>query len=365
MLPKKRQSWAGCAGWMREHRRRHFFVFIMLVLAIFRGEVLQKKGKGLSSYLLPQQQTQQKQNKQQRHLENCRALMLHEGGHWVHQHANNESDLDTLFNTSSKNREMYLPPEIDWMASKNWPERWDRCYQPMNGAHHHFSKQPWYNELAYKAQLGNQCGACGVVGFEPTLSMWVPANDSLTNQNNIAQPDDHAITSPSLRLIERLAKASNTLCFVGDSIDFQIYDALRHNLIRQNSLQNAINISISESRQIPVNYTNETGQPEYTGFMSMSHIRETSVTLEYNAGSSTSYSTTFRYFLAYGWLPWNTVWMEGCNVVVLNLALHYDARNDMLGTHWGRPKYLDDFRAAITYLVDFVASGQNRRAVWR
>ena len=100
----------------------------------------------------------------------------------------------------------------------------------------------------------------------------------------------------------------------------------------------------------------------------MDHIKETIVSLEYNnAGddrATTTYSTSFRFFKTYGWSPWNTLFMEECDIVILNLGLRYDAHS-LLGANYGSPKFLDDFRAAVTYLVDFVASRKDRIAVWR
>mmetsp|Transcript_30025 Transcript_30025/g.63668 ORF Transcript_30025/g.63668 Transcript_30025/m.63668 type:complete len:329 (+) Transcript_30025:255-1241(+) len=296
----------------------------------------------------------------------CEAIMLHEGGRWLHHYFSPYNQ--SLFNNaSSLIRKTFLPTEIDWLAQEKVQySSWNECLPPNERERH---------GIMYKSKLGNQCG-CAIKEFKPSLSMWLPAVSTISGSQSPPRANIHhdtntnATASPSIRLIQRLAKANQTLCFAGDSIDFQFYDALRNNLNRQKSLQNQINVTVGSNRQIPVNYTNETGRPQYTGFMSMNIIEETVVSLEYNntdhnyAGQT--HTSVFRYFKTYGWSPWNTVFMQDCNVVILNLGLHYDARNEgMLGTHWGRPKLMDDFRAAITYLVDFVASGENRTAVWR
>ena len=58
--------------------------------------------------------------------------------------------------------------------------------------------------------------------------------------------------------------------------------------------------------------------------------------------------------------------MDECTIISLNLGLHYDSQNEMRINHYnGKPKLVDDFRAAITYLVDWATSGENRTAVWR
>ena len=126
---------------------------------------------------------------------------------------------------------------------------------------------------------------------------------------------------------------------------------------------------------VPVNYTNETGFPEYKGWMTMSEIKERSVSLSYmNGDTLQTYSTTIRYFQMYGWSPWVAPFMEDCNILSLNLGLHYNARSkDMEATHYHesqidsgpRPRLIDDFRAGISYLVDFISSKKNRIAVWR
>jgi hypothetical protein len=201
--------------------------------------------------------------------------------------------------------------------------------------------------------------------FQPSFSEWkIPANDAISYTHDInAETRD----SPSLRLIERLAKANSTLCFLGDSIDFQIYDALRNNLFRQQCLQEEISIKI-ESSDILVNYSSAGWEPPYHHFMTMERIVSTVVSLQYAHEKSRVLNSTIRYFQMYGRSPWNTAFTEDCNVLILNIGyLHYNARGDMLGTHWGRPKLMDDIQGAITYLTDFVSTSTagNRIAVWR
>lgn len=64
-----------------------------------------------------------------------------------------------------------------------------------------------------------------------------------------------------------------------------------------------------------------------------------------------------------GWSPWNVDFMEDCNVIVMNLGLHYKPH----GNHTGkisRHNLMDDMKAAITYMANFTASKTNRIAVW-
>ncbi|MCP4746578.1 MAG: hypothetical protein GY874_10640 [Desulfobacteraceae bacterium] len=56
--------------------------------------------------------------------------------------------------------------------------------------------------------------------------------------------------------------------------------------------------------------------------------------------------------------------MEDCNVVVMNLGLHYYPDGNHTGKET-RHTLMDDMLAAITYLSNFTASKDNRIAVWR
>ena len=62
------------------------------------------------------------------------------------------------------------------------------------------------------------------------------------------------VTSPTLRLIERMARSINTTIHSvswGIPLIFK-YSALQHNLMRQQTLQNNINITMGENTKIPV-----------------------------------------------------------------------------------------------------------------
>jgi len=300
------------------------------------------------------------------------ALMRHEEGEWQHQYriSSNNTSLkyfieNQTFNTSVL-CQTYLPQEREWMVGTKVPESYWSTREADRS-----------DGLMYKSFLGNQYGACQLPEFEPSISTWVSKShhqQQQTKKNN----DYEGILSPTLRLILRLAQTNQSLCFAGDSIDFQMYDALIHNLQRQRLLQNMINISMNDERYVvPVNYTNDTGFPEYEGWMTISEIKERSVSLSYMNDDNTTmqtYSTTIRYFQMYGWSPWVTPFMEDCNILSLNLGLHYNARSkDMEATHYHesqtdsgpRPKLIDDWKAGITYLVDFISSKKDRVAVWR
>jgi hypothetical protein len=281
----------------------------------------------------------------------CSALMLHMRGNWKHQYAvpNNGSTQSLDFNTSSL-RATYLPVEINWIRGYGLPE--PGCQGDESG-------------LMYVSPVGNQC-SCRAKDFQPSLSQWVSAGDASpipVNANRIA-PLPRDILSPSLQPILKLAKENRSLCFAGDSIDLQFYFALRNNLLRQIRLQNHINISLSSTKQIAVNYTNETGVPMYTGWMTMNHIEETTVHLRYNTDRTGTYSTSFRYFQMYGWSPWVTSFMDDCDVVIFNIGLHYGAHGEMRGTHFDSPQFSDDMKAVITHLTDFSSQG-DRLAIWR
>ena len=304
------------------------FLLALSFIRIRYGQQVWKMA-GVPSILSPQVTQVQKQQHSSNDNDSCKTLLLqtlllHEGGHWEHHYYHQQQSLNnttkelytSIFNNTTRH---YFPQEMDWILSnRSWPDKsWGTCF------HLHVSDtQPPY---MYQSKLGNQCGSCGVVlGFQPSLSTWVPAHftnastSNATTEHNtqIQQPQydkNVQVMSPSLRLIQRLAESNSTLCLAGDSIDFQFYDALRNNLIRQQSLlrlhklkgnlfnQIIQNISISESRQIPVNFTNVGLPPYHIYWMTMDHIIETTVTLTYANGST--YTSTFRYFKTYGWSP--------------------------------------------------------------
>ena len=74
-------------------------------------------------------------------------------------------------------------------------------------------------------------------------------------------------------------------------------------------------------------------------------------------------SFRFQYLKLYGWGPWLYEYMDACDVIIMNLSLHYIASGDFPG-RTGHALY-DDTQAAITYLTNFSAGTQNRIAIWR
>ena len=287
-------------------------------------------------------------------------LHLHEEGHWEHQYSQSlHLSADATINKT------YFPTEIEWMLQGTKNSTWFECRANDDG-------------LIFVSRLGQQCG-CGLPDFQPSRSRWISAGGTSTNTNGTTTTpyaDEQIIDSPTLRLVLRLAKANMSLCFSGDSIDFQFYDALRNNINRQRRLlRNQINISISERYSIPVNYTNETGFPPKTGWMVMEKIEEMVVSIKSQRthddddDDGETYTTRVRYFKMYGWSPWVTSFMDDCNVVVMNLGLHYRAHGEMIGFRFGGPKYTDDVMAAMTYMADFASAttsaGRDRIMVWR
>ena len=57
--------------------------------------------------------------------------------------------------------------------------------------------------------------------------------------------------------------------------------------------------------------------------------------------------------------------MKDCDVVSVNLGVHYESTGNMYGKWFYNEKLRDDTMAAITYLVEFVSEKPNRVAVWR
>ena len=344
-------------GKSRSIVHRRYFLVVLCIIFLTVITLKEEINVNRSSYFLQQLQqqyyTQDVSSRLKSKEDRYNILALLEDGHWEHTYALPNQN-DTVQNPlNEKIQKTYLPIEIDWLRGKNLPDK---------GWRQKFRRNADYDDgLMYQSALGNQFGACLQPDFQPSMSRWVSKNSGHQPQSTSAPAD---VVSPTLQLILRLAKANATMCLMGDSIDFQFYDALRHNLHRQNQLQSDIKLNITNKHDVPVNYTSETGKPPREDWMTMNHIEETIVMLATD-NSTTYYTTTIRYFQMYGWSPWNVPFMEGCTVLVLNLGLHYDARNaGMTGIRWGGPKFEDDFHAAITYMVDFIVSHQGT-AVWR
>ena len=273
------------------HRR---YLNFLVVLCIIFSTVITLKGEVSmyrSSYFLQLQEKYYTQNVSSRLLKSkeyrYNILALLEEGHWEHTYALPNQNDTIQHPLNEMIQKTYLPIEIDWLRGNNLPDK---------GWRQNFRMNADYDDgLMYQSALGNQAGACLQPDFQPSMSRWVSKNSG-----HQPQPTSSPyVTSPTLQLILRLAKANATMCLVGDSVDFQFYDALRHNLHRQNQLQSDIKLNITNRHDIPVNYTSETGKPQYEGWMSMNHIEETIVELA--TDNSTTYTTIIRYFQMYGW----------------------------------------------------------------
>lgn len=83
-----------------------------------------------------------------------------------------------------------------------------------------------------------------------------------------------------------------------------------------------------------------------------------------NENQSDSKLARICYFMTSGWSPWNIEFMESCNVVVMNMGLHYMPDGDHIGKQTRKP-LIDDLRAAITYFANFTSLNENRLSMWR
>ncbi|KAL3793881.1 hypothetical protein HJC23_002128 [Cyclotella cryptica] len=315
------------------------------------------------------------------HDEYCNALLAHEEGHW--QHTSYDSFAQLAMNNPSIKR-LHFPKELDWLKGR----------VPSNG----FGTCSWEkNMLMYNGILGHQCG-CEVRGFQPSLSEWVynttarPSTLDNLDENSGFHPswNEYYKTSATLRLARMLANANATLCFAGDSIDYQIYYAMQNNLKRVSQLHamhyggNPELVHVMD-REIKVTHSTEPGtmedwyrtgrrppdgdgsfvtgnRPPPGGFGSMYSILETKAWFEND--NLNPKLARIRFFMTYGWSPWNVEFMESCNIVVMNLGLHYSPDGDHIGKQTRHP-LMDDVRAAITYLANFTSVQKNRIAVWR
>ena len=211
----------------------------------------------------------------------------------------------------------------------------------------------------FTSGLGNQCG-CDTKEFlasGPSHSIWVSDHSN----------DDEQM-SPSLRLIERLANENRSLCFMGDSIDHQFYDALTLNIERSILLRsNSSHIQI-KAHEIPLNYTNKTGPSLYSsrGFRYASHLKQTVVSIQQE---HEIIETKFTYMKHYGWAPGDTSHLDDCDIVITNLGLHYSAKTGNLTNPYSDPTPIptlgDGILASIIHLADFASSDTDKIAIWR
>lgn len=312
----------------------------------------------------------------------CNVLLAHEKGHW--EQITSEGFISYMKNNPSFQQQLF-PKEKEWMrGNKPW-YGYDKCLREKN-------------TLMYNSMLGHQCG-CGVHDFEASLPKWVHDTASRTNKLsdlNMYGMDlswtEYYKTSATLRLAQKLAQTNATLCFAGDSIDYQIYYGMQNNLKRVAQLHSMHFsgrpqlVSVTD-RIIPVKYNTEPGtfenwfltgkrppdgdgsfvngtRPPRNGFGSMHSILETKASFREFDKSGSSNFARIRYFMTYGWSPWNIEFMESCNIVVMNLGLHYMPTGNYTGKQTRRP-LMDDLHASFTYLANFSSSSENRISVWR
>jgi len=286
----------------------------------------------------------------------CDALKSHFSGHWHHDYAPVEmekSDSEDLWRN-------FFPDEIQWLKGTNTPSF---------GRTTCISYERMQSGKMYVTKLGNQCG-CGLPDFKPSLLKWVP-NETLNQKSPSNSISENYGVHSSLRLAHNLAESNHShLCFVGDSIDFSIYDAFKVNLQRASKLQQNGQLSYKypvlfvEEREFEVNVSRTDNGVHYVpaGWRQLKRILQTEVVLYNNDNSKTA---KFSYFQHYGWSPWDVELLENCNIIVMNLSLHYDSDSGR-GNRFGNP-LTDDTRAAITALVNFTTatSKKNRIAIWR
>lgn len=169
--------------------------------------------------------------------------------------------------------------------------------------------------------------------------------------------------SSSVRLARRFARKNQTVCFVGDSVDYQLYYGFKNNLHRAETLHqkncgsSILNIS---STQYPAQYsTNGTQTDTYwierkrlpdDFWMLMREIRETVVVFH-----DTHDEFRFRYLQHYKYAPWTYEYMNSCDIIMMNHALHYVPKDEQL---------FNDTLAAIIYLANYTAAN-DKVAIWR
>jgi hypothetical protein len=281
------------------------------------------------------------------HEQRCELLKQHMSGHWVHYFSSCDNISNTVIqkdpsveqiafpmtdemSNDASIRLMHFSEEMNWLQGKKTD--FDGCRMQ--------STSDKGRGISYLSSIGNQCDGCNMLEFQPTFSYWSSANDE--GKYNFMK------NSPSVRLARCFAVKNQTVCFVGDSVDYQLYYGFKNNLHRAETLHKKkcgssfLNIS---STEYPAQYsTNGTMEDRKyrkrmeDGFwMLMNEVKETTV-LFYD----THDEFRFRYLQHYWYAPWTYEDMNSCDVIMMSQALHY------------RPPDTDalfnDTMAATTYL---------------
>eukprot|EP00804_Cyclotella_cryptica_P021683 CCRYP_018273-RA/>CCRYP_018273-RA protein AED:0.34 eAED:0.34 QI:1694/1/1/1/0/0/2/1/567 len=335
----------------------------------------------------------------QQNEECCKTLIEHIQGHWQHHFVffDDMSDMvladpsikevalpvtDELLNHTNI-QSMYVSEEINWLRGRGLPRSTTSAKSwEFHGYHCRYGGDTDEDRgISYLSTIGNQCG-CALTTFQPSHSYWLDGGDKeITTVRKysaaVSEPSDNSEqkgyniledNSPSLRLARHFARKNQTLCFAGDSIDFQFYFALKNNLHRAELLQqkhfNTSLVNVS-SHHYPTRYRTEVGDPMKgyrlgDGDWKLAEaVYETVVTFH----DESINAFRFQYLKHYGWGPWLYEYMDACDVIIMNLALHYVASGDF-EDRTGHTLF-DDTQAAITYLTNFSASKKNRIAIWR
>lgn len=359
-------------------KRAHYFLYSAMLLIILIS-IDSMGGKHLGSYTGISLSSDTLKSSGIGAADNCRLLIEHvRYGHWSHQFAfSNTTDLIQIdprlrqdavaltnesLNALSAHK-IYLNEEMHWLQGNNLPPSrtgWgfgkEQCTR--NTPHNDFDRG-----ISYLSTMGNQCG-CGTEAFQPSHSVWV--HDEASTRTTNLQNHDLLSESPSMKLARRFAQKNQTVCFAGDSVEFQFYFALRNNLHRMEMLyrehfnKSVVNVS---SHLHPLHYsTNTTSNIRMKGYrwpddfwMLATDFWETTVTFTNNPLEE----FRFKYFKHYMWAPWLYEHMETCDVIIMNHGLHYRMKKR------GMEELYADTKAAIMYLANFTASSENRVAVWR
>ena len=312
--------------------------------------------------------------------DNCSLLIEHmRYGRWNHQFAfSNTTDLiqvdprlqqDSVSITNESLNELsvhkiYLSEEMNWLHGSNLPPSptgWgfgkEQCTR--NTPHNDVDRG-----ISYLSTMGNQCG-CGTEAFQPSHSYW-ELNRAVSRKTNLHNYDLLS-KSPSMKVARRFAQRNQTLCFAGDSVEFQFYSALKNNLHRVELLhQEHFNKSIVNvsTHLYPLQYsTNTTSNFRPKGYrfpddfwMLATDFWETTVTFTNNPLEG----FRFKYYKHYMWAPWLYEHMETCDVIIMNHGLHYPIKKQR-----GMEELYADTTAAIMYLANFTSHSENRVAIWR
>ena len=222
--------------------------------------------------------------------------------------------------------------------------------------------------VSLTTRLGHQCGChaeAPTALHEWQQAFWQQAS-SVAADETCARTSESSNAYSSLDLIRSLR--GRTTCFVGDSITMQLYDALRHNLLRLAMLRPELDLVVRDSNADELPFVNSTDRSRGVARWWWGGLKEVGGFIVTSSGSGhasrrvASAETSIRLYKQYVWSPWDAELIASdCDIILYNIALHYNIAT--LKGRNGNP-YRTDLRGAMTWLVNFSRT-PGKTAIWR